>query len=56
MVTVNAAVGLFSAAGKPIWHQEQQATQGSDNPLWSLVVDRRLTLQADMVTPDEAGG
>lgn len=45
----DAAVGLFSAAGKPIWLQEQQAAQGSDNPLWSRVVDRRLTLQADTV-------
>lgn len=49
VVTVNAAVGLFSAAGKPIWLQEQQAARGSDNPLRSLVVDRRLALQADMV-------
>lgn len=46
---VNVAVGLLSAAGKPIWLQEQQADQGSDNPLRSLVLDRRLALQADMV-------
>lgn len=49
VVAVNAAVGLFSAAGKPIWLREQHAARGSDNPLRSPVVDRRLALQADMV-------
>lgn len=49
VVTVNAAVLLLSAAGKPIWLQEQQAAPGSDNPLRSLVVDKQLVLQADMV-------
>lgn len=49
-VTVNAAVGLFSAAGMPIWlQQQQQAAPGSDNPLRGPALDRRPALPTDVL-------